>query len=152
MTGFKRYPKFERALLEISERRLGANYLAANPGFNTLSATARERLVDSFTPIRLSAGDHLFVTGSLPRGLYLVLAGALDRFREETLINTYGRGCLLGVVSAIYNRPARTTATARSETLVLCFDINELNRFLETYPDVRQSLEEIAQRRKARQR
>ena len=148
----KRYPKFERALLEISERRLGANYLAANPGFSGLSPTEREALVDALAPIRLSAGEHLYVAGSPPRGIYLVLAGALDRFRDEKRINTYSRGCLMGVVSSIFNQPVTATATARSDTLVLCFDIHELNEFLDSHPDVRQALEEVARLRQDHQR
>jgi CPA1 family monovalent cation:H+ antiporter len=91
-------------------------------------------------------GNHLARKGEPAAGLYFIASGVVEVRREEQVI-TLGPGEFFGEIALLTGRPRGADVVAVTYCNVLVLAAEEFNRFLKTYPKVREEIEKTALRR-----
>lgn len=98
-----------------------AELLGQIPMFEPLDQTARERLADKATTLVVPAGEYLFKQGDKGDSLYVITRGAahvlIDIDGQETLVDVFGGGDILGEMSLLTGDPR--TASIKAATAVM---------------------------------
>ncbi len=151
----ERYPGVAQALHAFYRRRVLDGILAASEVFRSLPEADRKALAERFRVVRVPAGEAVVREGDTDRALFLVKQG---RFRvsavppggkEEVVLAELGPGELFGEVALISDAPRTATVTAVEDAEVLRAEAEDLAPVMERFPQVREALRELRDRRAA---
>ncbi len=140
-----------RALDKFTRERLVNNLISTAPLFRSLDRTQRIDLVRRFVAHEVAANTDLIREGEVARGLYVVLAGAVDVTKrdgnEKILLATLGPGDVFGEMSLLNRAPASATVSVAQRSTVLLLAREYVERLIDTLPALRQYLEALGDER-----
>jgi uncharacterized membrane protein len=113
--------------------------LAYVPLFGLLDDEERAALAGVLEVARFPKGQSIFRTGDVGGALYLVNAGLVRVFIENTegaqvILGEYGRGQVFGEIALLDNGPRTSTAIALEDAEVLSLNRSHLLAMITKYP------------------
>ncbi|MCB9521059.1 MAG: Flp pilus assembly complex ATPase component TadA [Myxococcales bacterium] len=117
-------------------------FLAGTELFGTLSPEALQQVAPLFKPQRYFSNVPVFEQGGEPDQLFLIVSGAVEVRRKDTLtgmeflLAVYGPGKSIGEEGVITDQPHPITAIAVEETVVLGVAKTDMWRAMSVFPDV----------------
>ncbi len=115
--------------------------------FLALDLSARQRLLDSATPVTFKSGDVILREGEEGKNFYLIDNGHVEvstkASGEMLVLATLNTGAVFGEVPVFSKKPRTATVTASSAVEVLRFENSELESLLEENPLAREELESL---------
>lgn len=102
--------------------------------FRAMDAQLLSQLQERVTALALDEGEELVAEGSPSDSFFLVLDGALDVRRGDTLLATLRTGDAAGEMGLLLEEPRSATLTARGATRVLRFAANDFRHMVERAP------------------
>jgi cAMP-dependent protein kinase regulator len=141
-------------LAEHTRRRLLSNAMMSSQLFQVVGPKARADLIGRFTFRRYPAGAQLIQDGQPGSELFVILAGQAEVARREVgtgallPIATLGIGDVVGEMALLSERPTSAAVFARDATTVLVLSRADFEKVIARYPEVRQALADLAERRR----
>ncbi len=137
-------------LMRFFRARLVGTFMATSPLFRTLSGPERRELVTRFRLRELPAGHEVLVEGKIGDGLYIVLVGELVAYSEtdDRVLGSLHAGAAFGEMSLLADTAATASVRAVTRSWVLRLPPEEFTRLIDSHPEVRRALEELATERK----
>lgn len=83
--------------------------------FKHLEEEQRELVARAMSVVEYKSGEHIVKQGEDGDAFYLVDCGAVEGWRNEELIHTYGPGGAFGELALMYNAPRAATCRAASD-------------------------------------
>ncbi len=90
--------------------------------FRDLPTKVLESLASHLEEVDLHPGDSLFRKGDLGRSLYIVVEGRIRVHDGERTLAALEEGSVLGEISVLSAEERTASATAETETRLLCLD------------------------------
>jgi CRP-like cAMP-binding protein len=138
--------EFERSAEEV------ARLLAAAPVFATLTDAELEELAHGAKPFSLGPMERLLVQGQLGSSLFIVVEGEVEVILrredgEDVLIDTMGKGAVVGELALLTGEPR--TATVRAVGAATAYEIgrHQYVRLIEARPALLDELAQMVERR-----
>src|SRR5690242_19489118 len=91
--------------------------------------------------MHVGGGQSLFRQGDAADALYLVARGSLqvivdDADGRERIVDTLGRGALVGEMALLLNDTRTATIVARRDSELVRIDKHEFDRLIDEYPSI----------------
>jgi len=102
--------------------------------FGHLTRRQLRRLARTFDVVDVEAGLHLTDQGHLGREFFVVAGGTADVILDGKVINTVGRGELLGELAVLDNIPRTATIVARTPMRLFVAESRTLQALLTDVP------------------
>jgi CRP-like cAMP-binding protein len=153
----ERDPTVLDLLMRFFRARLVGTLMATSPLFKPLSVDERRALVGRFRMRELPDDTQVLTQGQPSDGLYLVLVGRLGVFIEDehntiTALGSLGPGEVFGEMSFITGEPAMASIRTLDRAWVLRLPKEDLDKVVQSHPEVLELLSEIAAGRRAKNR
>ncbi|MBI4704786.1 MAG: cyclic nucleotide-binding domain-containing protein [Deltaproteobacteria bacterium] len=139
----ERYPQVDLVLFQLLARRLVANLLQTSELFRPFRAGALRELARFFELRRAAPGTVLLEAGKRTDGLFVLLAGQIERRFAQGEPALLGPGTIFGQSALLARRPAAYRATVQSEALLLRLPGAKLGSFASEYPPAMAELAEL---------
>jgi voltage-gated potassium channel len=123
--------------------------VARIPLFAALDAASLAALVGTIRARTVPAGATIVRRGERGDALYLIAAGAVDVAIAEGVARRLGEGDFFGEMALLTREPRTATVTAVVTTDLLVIDAMDFHRLSERLPDMRRSVEAVAEARRA---
>jgi signal transduction histidine kinase/ActR/RegA family two-component response regulator len=120
------------------------HYLKEVPLFSALSDADLRCLLHTTTERHLSAGEHLFLEGHSGDQAYLIKSGEIEVFThsgaQELPLALRRAGEVIGEMSLLDHSPRMASARARTDSLLLVIEREQLAHLLQTSPTAAQNI------------
>ena len=131
---------FRNRLATLRRHALTEGLLERHPMVAPLQADERVDLMQSFTGLRVSAGEKLIVQGQPSPGIFLVLDGHVDIIRNdddwEITIATLSAGDVFGEIGVVSDNPAVAACVMTTAGHLLFLPRGDFGGVAERYPAV----------------
>ncbi|WP_246716274.1 cation:proton antiporter [Aurantimonas sp. DM33-3] len=114
--------------------------------FRHLDERKAKRLARRLKPRIVLPGGYLARKGDLPTGLYFIASGVVEVRRDDQVI-TLGQGEFFGEIALLTGRRRGADVVAVTYCNVLMLAAEDFDRFLKSYPKIREEIEKTALRR-----
>jgi len=135
-----RHPHLADSLKRFYRQRLLANAMAVSPLFKPFGKGERKLIMERFRTRDVAAEELLIREGDRSDGLYVVLDGSVDVFKQkdgrQVLVGRLREGDLFGEVSCLRKSPATATVTARRAGTLLKLPRAEFDELVMSYPQI----------------
>lgn len=140
-----------RALAKFTSERLLKNMLATSALFRPLDREQRLDLMKRFGRHEVQPGDHLIEEGHAGRGLFVVLSGQVEVWKQDggnkVSLATLGPGEMFGEISLVHEEVTTATVTAVGHATVLFLKREIFQRLLQAFSTIREYVEELGEER-----
>lgn len=149
----EREPALGDELVEFCRRKMLANLLDTSPVLRTLDDAERVRLLGEFDRRVFPAGAIAVRQGEPSPGLFLIVVGQAEVFKQDgsdgplVRLAVLGPGDLFGEMSLVLEQSATATVQMAYDTAMLVLPRERFLRTVEAHPGLRQELERIARER-----
>lgn len=150
-------PDVRDLLMRFFRARLVGTLMATSPLFTPMSVDERRSLVGRFRMRELPPHRTILQQDQQSDGLYLVLVGKLGAFVEDTQgsvveIGQLGSGDVFGEMSFMTGEPPMASIITIERSWVLRLPKDDLDHVIRSHPEVLRQLNQIAERRQAKNR
>jgi CRP-like cAMP-binding protein len=133
-------PQVAEVLDRYAQERMIKNVLATNPLFQPFERKQSLALLERFEAHKIGAGTLVVRQGEEGRGLYIVLAGAVEVMKEEEgktiKLKTLGPGETFGEISLVQDRPTTATVQAERDSTILFLPCEYFQKVLDAVPEL----------------
>jgi cAMP-dependent protein kinase regulator len=145
------HPDVLRVVLRFVRDRLVDRLVRTSPLFRPFDETERRALTDRFRFLEVDRGASILSSGQRADGLYIVLAGRFEVYRDGGSLILLGPGDLIGETSLITGERVSSPVTATTKSLALCLPAAQFRELIMTHPHVLEYVgEQVEARRKVR--
>ncbi len=104
-------------------------------------------IVANLKPLKVGAGETIYVEGEIGKTVYLIVAGKIQQHHDGKVLITRGARDLFGDFSILDPHPQLSSASAVEDTLLLRLDKELLSELLMLWPELaRNLLRDLVQR------
>lgn len=139
------------ALDRFTRERLLSNLLATHPLFKPFDRAQRQQLAARFSAHDAAPGTLLIREGDVGRGIFLVLAGAVEVTKddggERVPLAVLESGEVFGEIALLEQSPTTATVTATRPTTVLFLAREYFERLVQGVPELRAYFQQLAETR-----
>ncbi|MBI4470719.1 MAG: cyclic nucleotide-binding domain-containing protein [Acidobacteria bacterium] len=143
--------EFKAQLERNYKQRALASHLRASPAFAGLGDDALDELKERAELIRFEPGGVICRQGEVADKFYLIRIGFVKVTQThpggEMVLAYLSRGQFFGEIGLLAGGVRTATCTALDHVEVVCIGVEDFNRMLERFPEVRRSLEQTARER-----
>lgn len=145
------HPDVLRVVLRFVRDRLVDRLVRTSPLFRPFDDAERRALTDRFRFLEVDRGASILTSGQRADGLYIVLAGRFEVYRDGGSLILLGPGDLIGETSLITGERVSSPVTATTKSLALCLPAAQFRELIMTHPHVLEYVgEQVEARRKVR--
>ena len=140
------------ALDAFTRERLLNNLLATAPLFKPLDRTQRRDLIRRFKALEVAPGTHLIQEGHPGKGLFVVLNGTVEVWKQndsgETLtLANLGPGDVFGEIALVHEKKTTASVTAASQATVLYLARELFKKLVSAVDEIREYIENLGDER-----
>ena len=143
--------QLKRAVASFAHERLLAHVMANSTLFAALGPAQRVDLIKRFVEVDVPAGTAVLREGDPGQGAYVVLRGQVQVSKHDgersVELARLGPGELFGEISLLSGRGATASVSTLEDSALLVLGKPYFDRLLEALPDLRDELEQLADRR-----
>jgi len=140
-----------RVISEFAHQRLLSFVMSSSTLFTAIDPTQRRDLMKHFVEVEAPKGTYVLKQGEPSPGIYVVLRGQLSVVRSEggqsVELARLGPPDLAGEMSLLSHGGATADVIALEPTALLFLARSFFERLLEVLPDLRERIEQLADRR-----
>jgi len=127
-------PEMAKVMLRFLRERLIDRQIRTNPFFEPFAGTERDQVARLFRFLEIKSGARLVQEGETPDGLFVLLAGQLDRVQGERskLLGEHHSGAVFGGLSLLDSGPAGASIVANGKCWVLSLSEARFRNLLES--------------------
>lgn len=144
------FPDFLNRLTTLRRHALTEGLLCRHELFSTLDPQERIELASSFVGLRISQGELLIAQNHDSPGLFIILDGAIDIYRndnDDQKLITMTAGDIVGELSLVNNQPAMANAVMSTPGHVLFLAREDFYSALERHPSLASYTNSLATKR-----
>jgi CRP-like cAMP-binding protein len=107
------------------------------------TTTIYDLFKDEHNTIPFSAGQIIFERDQPGKDMYVILDGVVDIVIQDTVINTIGKGEILGEMALVDNRIRSATAVAKTDCKLVSIDEDRFTFLVQNHPSFALSIMRI---------
>ncbi len=133
------FPDFLNRLTTLRRHALTEGLLCRHELFSTLNEQERIDLASTFVGLRIAQGELLIAQNQDSPGLFIILDGSIDVYRNDTddqKIISMTAGDIVGELSLVNHQPSVANAVMSSPGHVLFLARDDFYRALERHPSI----------------
>ena len=130
---------------------LNTNILKKVPLFTKAPADLIEKLALSLKPLVYLPGDYIIRRGEIGSEMFFIARGEVEILigDDETVLDTISEGGFFGEMALILNQPRSASVRTNDFCDLYLLSADDMNRILQSYPEFRKEIEEMARERLA---
>jgi CRP-like cAMP-binding protein len=148
----RQYPSVSHVVKKFAKQRMLRNIMSTSPLFSCFEQKERVAIIEHFLSREVVEGDELITEGMEAEGLFLMLRGKADVFRQlgdgsEVRVGELVEGDVFGEISCLKRAPAMATVRAMTAGTALRLPRTDFSSLILSHPQILEMVNQIGEER-----